>query len=203
MKTFVATAAIAALTTITGCAGTSQQVAQTGGLGLPSTSTVASQIPASAMPSVGTAAGMAGSVADATPAVTQMPGLVGILVQQLGITPTQALGGAGSIFSMAQQSMSPTSFGQVSNAVPGMSQILAAAPVLGGSTSGVGGLMGGAASALGTGNSLGNMAMMASSFQGLGLSSGMVSQFIPVILQYVQAQGGSATMGLLQGAIMP
>ena len=63
--------------------------------------------------------------------------------------------------------------------------------------------MGSAASALGGGSSLGNMAVLASSFQGLCMDSGMMSQFIPVILQYVQTQGGSATMGLLQGALMP
>lgn len=210
MKTF-ATMATIVLATLTGCASMPQNAVQTGGASLPA-STMSSQLPAvvtpsmgtvaGQLPSVGTAASTVGSIAGATPATAQAPSLVGILVQQLGITQQQATGGAGSIFSMAQQSMSPSSFGQVSQAVPGMSQLLSAAPALGGSTSGAGSLMGSAASALG-GGSLGNMAALASSFQSLGMDSGMMSQFIPVILQYVQGQGGSTTMGLLQGALMP
>ncbi len=207
MKTF-ATMATIVLATLTGCASMPQNAVQTGGASLPA-STMSSQLPAvvtpsmgtvaGQLPSVGTAASTVGSIAGATPATAQAPSLVGILVQQLGITQQQATGGAGSIFSMAQQSMSPSSFGQVSQAVPGMSQLLSAAPALGGS----GSLIGSAASALGGGSSLGNMAALASSFQSLGMDSGMMSQFIPVILQYVQGQGGSTTMSLLQGALMP
>jgi hypothetical protein len=144
---------------------------------------------------------MAGGLAGAVTGASQTPALVGLLVQQLGISPQQAMGGAGSIFSVARQTMNPSNFGLVSNAVPGMSQLLAAAPRMAGSSMG-GGLMGNAANALG-GSSLGQMAMMANAFQSLGMGSGMVNQFIPVILQYVQAQGGSSTMGLLQSALMP
>lgn len=212
MKKLTTRVTFVAVLVIAGCAIAPQEVAQSNSVGLSSTETVAGQIPAVGMPSavsaagqlpsVGTAAGMAGSVAGVAPLAGQVPSLVNILVQQLGITPNQAMGGAGSIFSMAQQSMSPTSFGQLSNAVPGMGQLLAAAPALGGSASGAGSLMGSAASALG-GSSLGNMAALASSFQNLGMGSGMMNQFIPIILQYVQGTGGSSTMGLLQSALLP
>lgn len=212
MKKLTTMVSFTAVMVITGCAATApQEIAQASGTGMSSAGSVASEMTSAAMPSaasvagqlpsVGAAAEMAGSVAGAAPVAGQAPSLVNVLVQQLGITPAQATGGAGSIFSMAQQSMSPTSFGQVSNAVPGMSQLLAAAPALGGSTSGAGGLMGSAASALG-GSSLGNMAALASSFQSLGMGSGMMNQFIPVILQYVQGTGGSSTMGLLQSALL-
>jgi Protein of unknown function VcgC/VcgE (DUF2780) len=196
MKISIAMTTIAAIIIIAGCSTASHNMAPVTNAGMSSAETVTSQIP-----SVGTATGMMDGVAS-TPATAQTPSLVGILVQQLGITPQQATGGAGSIFSLAKQSMSPGSFGQVSNAVPGMDQLLAAAPALGGSTSGSGSLMGSAASALG-GSGLGNMAALVSSFQSLGLSSGMMNQFIPVILQYVQGTGGLSTMGLLQSAIMP
>jgi hypothetical protein len=128
----------------------------------------------------------------------QTPGLIDILVQQLGVSSQQASGGAGSIFSVAQQVMSPTNFGLVSKAVPDMSQILASAPASGATPN----LMGSAANALGSGSRLGQMAALASSFQSLGMSSGMMGKFIPVILDYVQNQGGSTTMSLLQSAIM-
>jgi hypothetical protein len=146
----------------------------------------------------------AGAIAGQLPGVSalQTPGLVDILIQQLGISSTQATGGAGAIFSMAQSVMSPDNFSLVSQAVPGMNQLLAAAPSLTGSSASSG-LLGSAASALGQGSSLGKVAGLASSFQNLGMNSGMINQFIPVILQYVQNQGGSATMTLLQSALLP
>ena len=211
MKKLTTMVSFTAVMVLTGCAATAQQeIAQASGAGMSSAGTVASEMTSAAIPSAASvagqlpsvsAAGMVGSVAGAAPVAGQTPSLVNVLVQQLGITPAQATGGAGSIFSLAQQGMSPASFGQVSNAVPGMSQLLAAAPALGGSTSGAGGLMGSAASALG-GSSLGNMAALASSFQSLGMGSGMMNQFIPVILQYVQGTGGASTMGLLQSALL-
>lgn len=196
MKSLSSMTAVVTLITLAGCATAPQDMAQTSSVGL---SSAMSQIPSAAgqLPAIGSAASMAGSLAGAAPAAAQTPGLVDILVQQLGVTPQQATGGAGSIFSMAQQSMTPSNFGLVSKAVPGMDQLLTAAPA-----SGTTSLMGSAASALG-GSSLGNMAGLASSFQGLGMNSGMMSQFIPVIMQYVQTQGGSSTMNLLQSALMP
>lgn len=195
--TMAAVLAIAAIPAMTVSAPQSQDVAQTGSLGLPSAGKAAEQIPA-----VSRAAGIAGTAADVAPAAIQPPGLVNILVQQLGITPEQAAGGAGSIFSMVKQGMNSADFAKVSNAVPGMDQLLAAAPSQTAPGSGMTGLIGLAASALGgSGGSLGNLASLAGSFQSLGLNSGMVSQFIPVILQFVQSQGGSTTMSLLQGAL--
>ncbi len=141
MKTFVTLATIAVVATITGCVTAPQNFAQVSDVGLSSAGAVASQVPsvgtpsaatvAGQLPAMGSAASMAGNVAGVAPVATQTPSLVGILVQQLGITPQQATGGAGSIFSMAKQSMSPSSFGQVSQAVPGMSQLLSAAPRFG------------------------------------------------------------------------
>jgi len=200
MKIFATMAVIMAIAAIPAMAVSAPQslgVAQTGSLGLPSAGKVVEQIPA-----VGTDTGIAGTVADVAPVAGQTPGLVNTLVQQLGITPEQATGGAGSIFSMVKQGMNSTDFAKVSNAVPGMDQLLAAAPGQAAPSSGMTGLMGLAASALGrSGGSLGNLASLAGSFQSLGLNSGMISQFIPVILQAVQSQGGSTTMGMLQGAL--
>lgn len=194
MKKLTTMVAVTITLAVSGCAGTAPQQAT---------------VLDSTMPSVGSVAGQAstigtiGGLSSGSPLATQTPELAGLLAQQLGISPVQAMGGAGSIFSVAKQAMSPGNFGLVSNSVPGMSQLLAATPSLAGSAGGAGGLMGQAASAFGGGNSLGQMAMLASSFQNLGLNTGMINQFIPVILQYVQSQGGPSTMGLLQGALMP
>jgi len=200
MKVFATMATIVAITAIPAmavCAPQLQGVGQTGGLSLPSAAAVAEQIPAA-----GSAAGVAGAVADAAPVAGQTSSLVDTLVRQLGITPEQASGGAGSIFSMAKQGMNSADFAKVSTAVPGMNELLAAAPSQAAPSSNMTGLMGMAASALGgSGSSVGRLASLAGSFQSLGLNSGMVSRFIPVILQSVQSQGGSATMGLLQSAL--
>jgi hypothetical protein len=48
---------------------------------------------------------------------------------------------------------------------------------------------------------LGNLASLASSFQTLGMNSNMISQFVPVVMQYVQQQGGTGAMSLLQNAL--
>jgi len=200
MKVFATMATIVAITAIPAmavCAPQLQDVAQAAGLSLPSASAVAEQIPAT-----GSAAGVAGAVADTAPVAGKTSSLVDALVRQLGITPEQASGGAGSIFSMAKQEMNSADFAKVSTAVPGMNELLAAAPSQAAPSSNMTGLMGMAASALGgSGSSVGRLASLAGSFQSLGLNSDMVSRFIPVILQSVQSQGGSATMGLLQSAL--
>ncbi len=200
MKVFSTMATIVTITVIPAmavCAPQLQDVVQAAGLSLPSASAVAEQIPAT-----GSAAGVAGAITDAAPVAGQTSSLVETLVQKLGITPEQASGGAGSIFSMAKQGMNSADFAKVSTAVPGMNELLAAAPSQAAPSSNMTGLMGMAASALGgSGSSVGRLTSLAGSFQSLGLNSDMVSRFIPVILQSVQSQGGSATMGLLQSAL--
>lgn len=130
----------------------------------------------------------------ANPAATQQIGLVDILVRQLGVSPQQAMGGAGAIFQMAQGNMNPQAFSSLSQSVPGMSTMLGAAPAMpaaGGLTS----LMGN------SGGSLGSVAALAGSFQQLNLSPNMVSQFIPVVTNYVRQTGGQATADLLQSSL--
>ncbi|MDO8939243.1 MAG: DUF2780 domain-containing protein [Methylicorpusculum sp.] len=127
-------------------------------------------------------------------------GLVNVLVNQLGISPVQALGGAGSIFSVAKQSMNAADFSTLSNAVPGMDQYLSNAPKVPAAANSS--LLGTASGLLGNqAGGLGNLASLASSFQTLGMNSNMISQFVPVVMQYVQQQGGAGAMSLLQNAL--
>ncbi len=193
MKVFATMAAIMAIAAIPEMA---MSASQADNMGLTPTDTVVEQRSA-----VGTAR-IADPVVNVAPVAGQMPDLVNTLVQQLGITPEQAAGGAGSIFSIAKQSMNSTDFAKISNAVPEMDQLLAATPTQTAPTSKMTGLMGLASNALGrSGGSLGNLASLTGSFKSLGLNSGMISQFIPVILQSVQSQGGSNTMSMLQSAL--
>ena len=137
----------------------------------------------------GAAAEGAAAAGEATPAA-ESP-LVNQLTSQLGVTQPQALGGAGAIFGAAKQNLQPSEFGQISSAVPNMGSYLEAAP----KAQGVGGMLGGLG---GTAGKVGTMASLASSFSQLGLSADMVGKFTPIVLDYVQAQGGSSAMSLLQ-----
>ncbi len=137
----------------------------------------------------------------AVQSATAENGLTGLLVQQLGVTQSQAEGGAGAVFQLAKSKMQAAAFTELSHSVPGMQGLLAAAPVA--KSLGSGGLAGGLESLVGiSGGTVGNLVGLASSFQQLGLSPAMVQKFVPLVLQYVQGNGGSAVTGVLQSAIM-
>lgn len=139
----------------------------------------------------GTGAGAAAAAAGSS-GVSQI-GLVDILVHRLGVSPQQALGGAGAIFQLAQGKMNPQAFTSMSQSIPGMSTMLSAAPAAsgGGLTSMVGG----------GGGTLGGAAALASSFQQLDLSPDMVGKFIPVVTNYVRQSSGKASADMLQSVL--
>jgi len=124
------------------------------------------------------------------------PELVGLLTKQLSITPAQATGGAGTIFGLAKSHLSSTDFSKIAAVVPGMSGFLKAAPAVSAPTSsgGIPGISSVAASLPGGASSL---ALAGGAFQKLGLSPDMVSQFLPIITQFLQAKGGPAVSSLL------
>jgi hypothetical protein len=132
-----------------------------------------------------------------TPAFAGDMGLVDLLSSQLGVTKDQAQGGAGSIFQLAKQNLSGKDFSSIAKAVPGIDQMIGAAPKVEGSSSSLGKI----SSMMGS-NKLGGMAGLTSSFEKLGLSGDMVSKFTPIILDYVKNKGGEDVMNLLKGALL-
>lgn len=50
---------------------------------------------------------------------------------------------------------------------------------------------------------LGNLAKLAGGFSQLGLSSDMVGKFVPVVLSFVQSQGGDAMKSMLEKVLNP
>jgi len=121
------------------------------------------------------------------------PGLVGMLTKQLGVTPEQATGGAGAIFSLAKSNLSSADFGKIASAVPGMGGFLNAAPkpqndAASSAASALGPLTGGAAGAAGGASGL---LSVGSAFKSLGLSPEMATKFAPVMQQYLASKGGS------------
>jgi hypothetical protein len=119
--------------------------------------------------------------------------LVGQLTKGLSITPTQARGGAGTLFALAKTRLSTEEFGKVSAAVPGMGRLLKAAPPLGQPSE-----FSSLESSLPGG--MGRMAEAAEAFHKLGLSPEMAGKFLPVMSKFVESRGGLSTASLLEKA---
>ena len=131
----------------------------------------------------------------------QTAGLVDLLMQQLGVTKPQAQGGAGALFNSAKQTLSPQEFDQVAASVPEMDSLLEAAPNTSGSLND---MIGQGSSLFGgeTNQQLSGVMDLASSFSELGLSPEMVNKFVPVVLDYVESQGGETVKNLLASALL-
>ncbi len=138
--------------------------------------------------------------------------LIQQLVSSLGVNEEQAKGGAGLLFDLAKEKLGAGEFQQIADQIPGIGNLLGAAPEPSTAASAGGGMMGalgGAAAALGAGGlgdklgGLGNLAELASGFSKLGLSSDMVGKFLPIVLSFVQSKGGDGVKGLLEKALNP
>ena len=138
--------------------------------------------------------------------------LIQQLVSSLGVNEDQAKGGAGLLFNLAKEKLGSGEFQQLTDKIPGVSDLLGAAPAPSAAASAGGGMMGalgGAAAALGAGGlgdklgGLGDLASLASGFSQLGLSSDMVGKFAPIVLSFVQNQGGDSIKGLLEKVMSP
>ena len=123
--------------------------------------------------------------------------LITTLVDTLGITKDQAKGGSGALFQNAKDNLSADDFKKVSDAVPAMDKYLAAAPDV---KSGLGGTLGSSLSSLGgDAAKAGSMLDLTSAFSKLGMDSGTLGKFVPVVLDFVQSKGGASVAGLLKG----
>jgi hypothetical protein len=141
-----------------------------------------------------TAMQLQAQTAVATPTTSSSSSLVRQLTKGLSITPTQARGGAGSLFALAKTRLSADEFGKVSSAVPGMGGLLKAAPALSEHSelsSLEGSLPGG----------MGRTVEVAEAFHKLGLSPEMAGKFIPVMTKFVESRGGLSTASLLEKAL--
>jgi len=134
------------------------------------------------------------------------------LVSSLGVNEDQAKGGAGLLFNLAKEKLGSGDFQQLADKIPGVSDLLSAAPAPSSAASGGGRLMGalgGVAASLGAGGlgdklgGLGDLAGLASGFSQLGLSSDMIGKFAPIVLSFVQNQGGDGIKDLLEKVLSP
>jgi hypothetical protein len=132
-------------------------------------------------------AGMKGENAatDAAP-TPETADLLGAL-SELNITPQQAVGGTGAMLGLAKNQLSSTDYSELAKSVPGI-DILSG----GGELGALAGLLGSSGKAAGLDNALGNVkdtTDLNNAFSALGMDSGMIGQFAPVILQYLGQQG--------------
>jgi hypothetical protein len=130
----------------------------------------------------------------ASEAAKASPDLVGDLSKELGATPEQAAGAAGTLFSLAKSRLKPEEFSQVAKAVPGMDALLKAAPATAAAVGTTGALPGAGGAASG-------LASAATAFSKLGLQPDMVSKAVPVLTNFVSKSGGADAASLLSGAL--
>ena len=124
-----------------------------------------------------------GAAMDSASAVTgqsvsktaETPSLVDTLTQTLGVTPAQATGGTAALLNEAKGNMDSASYSSLLSSVPGLSAFTGGTSLPG--------------------------ASLAQQFSALGMESGMIGKFIPVLLDYVKSEGGSEAMNLLKNAL--
>ncbi|MEO4012117.1 DUF2780 domain-containing protein [Pseudomonas rossensis] len=126
--------------------------------------------------------------AASAPTVTtaQTAGLLSAL-SQLNVTPEQAIGGAGAMLGLAKNQLSSTDYSELSKSVPGIDLLSG-----GGELGLLSGLLGSSGKAAGLDNVLGNVNNtndLNSAFSALGMDTGMIGLFAPVLLQFFGQQG--------------
>ena len=114
---------------------------------------------------------------------TANPELLADFGKELQLTPSQAEGAAGALFSAARPKLSADDWTKVSKAVPGMDAMLKAAP-----SAGPLGAAGGLAGAM-------------AAFQKLGIKPDLAAKAVPILMKYVGKTGGTDVASLLAGAL--
>lgn len=125
--------------------------------------------------------------------------LTNLLVQRLGVTPQQAMGGAGALLQVAKTRMNPEAFAKLSTQVPDVQQLMAAVPALK-QQSGLGGLAGKLASLSGE-NSISSLITAVSIFKQLGMKPETIQKFAPVVVDYVRGNTDEAIAGGVKAAL--
>ncbi|QFG32814.1 DUF2780 domain-containing protein [Pseudomonas umsongensis] len=142
--------------------------------------------------------GMKGNAATEAAPTSETADLLGALTQ-LNITPEQAVGGAGAMLGLAKNQLSSTDYSELAKSVPGI-DILSG----GGELGALAGLLGSSGKAAGLDNALGNVKDtndLNNAFSALGMDTGMIGMFTPVILQYLGQQGVGGSLLSSLGSI--
>jgi hypothetical protein len=128
-----------------------------------------------------------------------MQELINSLVSQLGVTQSQAQGGASAIFKAAQERLGGAQFDQLLGGVPGVKELLNKAPAAGAG----GGLLGGLAAMAGKmgGGDMAQAAQLLATFGSLGMNKDTLMKFVPVVLQFLESKGGKDLVTKVRSAL--
>ena len=123
-----------------------------------------------------------------------MKELINQLTKSLGISGSQAEGGAAVLFKAAKEKLGGEEFNKLLGGVPGLGDLLKKAPATGGG--GLGGMLGSLAGAMG-GNA-GLIATIVGGFGKLGLNTDDAKRFVPVILDFLRQKVGPDVVAKLE-----
>lgn len=101
--------------------------------------------------------------------------LVQSLTSDLGVNPKQAMGGSAALLSMAKSQLSEEQFSAITSKVPGLSGLMGAGGGLGSSML----------------SKISSMEGVSNAFSSLGLSPDLITQFAPILLQFLGGKGVS------------
>jgi len=129
-------------------------------------------------------------------------------LSSLNLSPQQAVGGTGAMLDLAKNQLPGAQYSQLTESVPGLDQMVGSNGLQ--QLSGLGGLLGGSeaapvsSEATAAVSNVNNLQDLNKAFSALGMDSGMVEQFTPLLLQYFGQQGADpsllSSLGSLWGA---
>ena len=122
-----------------------------------------------------------------------MKELIDLLTRNLGVSGSQAEGGAAVLFKAAKEKLGGAEFDKLLGGIPGLGDLLKKAPASGG---GLGGMLGSLAGAMG-GNA-GLIAAVVGGFGKLGLTTDHAKKFVPVILDFLKSKVGPDVVSKLE-----
>ncbi len=128
-----------------------------------------------------------GDKAAAVAPTQETAGLLSAL-SALNVSPEQAVGGTSAMLGLAKNQLSNTDYSELAKSVPGIDKLSGGS----GNLAALSGLLGSSGKTAGLENALGNVKDtndLNNAFSALGMDSGMIGQFAPVLLQYLGQQG--------------
>ena len=123
--------------------------------------------------------------------------LISQLMGSLGLDAGQAKGGAGLFFKIIKEHLGEGDFSKVAAKVGDVDDAIGAAPD---TDSGIGGLLGGLASAVG-GEKAGSLVDLAAGFKKLDIDAGKLDDFLEIGLGFLKDKGGSEILDLVKGIV--
>lgn len=147
--------------------------------------------------SLGDAARLTSAVTGTDSTAARSADLVSKLTD-LNVSPEQAVGGTSALLDLAKNQLSGTDYAQLMNSVPALHNLTGNS--LGQQAGAVSGLLGKANPLTKAAPQVGmqNLGDVGNAFSSLGMDAGMVSQFAPVLLQFIGNQGvGQPLLGTL------